>query len=339
MSDSEHEESNDTTSPPTRYAYGRHEKSLGLLTSRFVQLLQNAEGGVLDLRKAADVLDVKQKRRIYDITNVLEGIGLIEKESKNSIRWKGSSRHGNSADMALQLARLKTRKAALLEKEQELDEQCTKVRQCLKNITEDPQSGVYRMHLKSRQGPINVLVLNQEDASMMPPPKQSRLSTQETIEKPAWLYGEEESTGLLTETNESTVGEVLTCLTSTTDSLPEPAIETRQEDSLLRQQQQQQKSLASIIEKLQRENALREQQNSELNGSQTLTQVGKGVSLMWSHMDMECSISIEDLLLCPGPIPVLKLSPLAAEKDYLFHLDKREGLMDLYDLPVSAPKS
>ena len=102
---------------------------------------------------------------------------------------------------------------------------------------------------------------------MMPPPKQSRLSTQETIEKPAWQYGEEDSTGLLTETNESTVGEVLTCLTSTTDSLPEPAIETRQEDSLLRQQQQQQqKSLASIIEKLQRENALREQQNSELNG-------------------------------------------------------------------------
>lgn len=38
--------------------------------------------------QAADVLDVKQKRRIYDITNVLEGIGLIEKESKNSIRWK-----------------------------------------------------------------------------------------------------------------------------------------------------------------------------------------------------------------------------------------------------------
>lgn len=38
--------------------------------------------------QAADILEVKQKRRIYDITNVLEGIGLIEKESKNSIRWK-----------------------------------------------------------------------------------------------------------------------------------------------------------------------------------------------------------------------------------------------------------
>ena len=38
--------------------------------------------------QAVDLLEVKQKRRIYDITNVLEGIGLIEKESKNSIRWK-----------------------------------------------------------------------------------------------------------------------------------------------------------------------------------------------------------------------------------------------------------
>jgi transcription factor E2F3 len=30
----------------------------------------------------------EQKRRIYDITNVLEGIGLIEKTSKNNIHWK-----------------------------------------------------------------------------------------------------------------------------------------------------------------------------------------------------------------------------------------------------------
>lgn len=38
--------------------------------------------------QAADTLAVRQKRRIYDITNVLEGIGLIEKKSKNSIQWK-----------------------------------------------------------------------------------------------------------------------------------------------------------------------------------------------------------------------------------------------------------
>lgn len=30
------------------------------------------------------------KRRIYDITNVMEGVGLIEKRSKNAFAWKGS---------------------------------------------------------------------------------------------------------------------------------------------------------------------------------------------------------------------------------------------------------
>ena len=38
--------------------------------------------------QAADHLQVRQKRRLYDITNVLEGIGLIEKKTKNMIQWK-----------------------------------------------------------------------------------------------------------------------------------------------------------------------------------------------------------------------------------------------------------
>lgn len=34
---------------------------------------------------------VGQKRRIYDITNVLEGVGLIEKKNKNIIQWRFGS--------------------------------------------------------------------------------------------------------------------------------------------------------------------------------------------------------------------------------------------------------
>lgn len=36
-------------SPPP--VSGRHEKSLGLLTSKFVELLQSSKGGILDLKK------------------------------------------------------------------------------------------------------------------------------------------------------------------------------------------------------------------------------------------------------------------------------------------------
>ena len=50
----------------------RYETSLGVLTKRFVSLLRSSENGILDLNHAAEQLDV-QKRRIYDITNVLEG--------------------------------------------------------------------------------------------------------------------------------------------------------------------------------------------------------------------------------------------------------------------------
>lgn len=65
----------------------RYDSSLGLLTTKFVNLLKASPDGALDLNHAAEKLHV-QKRRIYDITNVLEGIGIIEKKSKNNIKWR-----------------------------------------------------------------------------------------------------------------------------------------------------------------------------------------------------------------------------------------------------------
>ncbi|XP_062321196.1 transcription factor E2F3-like isoform X1 [Osmerus eperlanus] len=68
----------------------RYDTSLGLLTKKFVDLLGQSSDGVLDLNQAAEILNV-QKRRLYDITNVLEGIHLIKKKSKNNIQWMGCS--------------------------------------------------------------------------------------------------------------------------------------------------------------------------------------------------------------------------------------------------------
>lgn len=56
-----------------------------------MDLLKESADGVVDLNACSTALQV-QKRRIYDITNVLEGIGILEKKSKNQIQW---SRNGN----------------------------------------------------------------------------------------------------------------------------------------------------------------------------------------------------------------------------------------------------
>ena len=56
------------------------------LTKKFIGLLKGAENKQLDLNIAMIDLDV-QKRRIYDITNVLEGINLIRRFKKNHVQW------------------------------------------------------------------------------------------------------------------------------------------------------------------------------------------------------------------------------------------------------------
>lgn len=52
-------------------------------------MIKSSQNNEIDLNRIVITLGV-QKRRIYDITNVLEGLGLIRKVHKNSIRWTGS---------------------------------------------------------------------------------------------------------------------------------------------------------------------------------------------------------------------------------------------------------
>lgn len=89
-----------TTANTKNSSVSRYDTSLGLLTRKFADIVTNSADGNIDLNIAADQLGV-QKRRIYDITNVLEGIGLIEKNKKNRIQWKGGDNAGSSEDIEL----------------------------------------------------------------------------------------------------------------------------------------------------------------------------------------------------------------------------------------------
>ncbi|XP_028809310.1 transcription factor E2F6-like [Denticeps clupeoides] len=74
------------TKPKTSKGHYRCDVSLWKLTKRFMELFCMAPDGILDLKEATQKLGT-HKRRVYDITNVLFGIDVIQKESANKIKW------------------------------------------------------------------------------------------------------------------------------------------------------------------------------------------------------------------------------------------------------------
>ncbi|KAK2822614.1 hypothetical protein Q5P01_022679 [Channa striata] len=131
------------TTETVRSTPSRHEKSLGLLTMKFVGLLEEAKDGVLDLKVAADSLAVKQKRRIYDITNVLEGVGLIEKKNKNIIQWRGENTGSQTQEVLEQVNILKARNAELEAQEKELDSQKAWLEENIRHLNQDHITKTY----------------------------------------------------------------------------------------------------------------------------------------------------------------------------------------------------
>ncbi|XP_058205514.1 transcription factor E2FA isoform X2 [Rhododendron vialii] len=125
----------DSPSPVTPAGSCRYDSSLGLLTKKFINLIKHAEDGMLDLNNAAETLEV-QKRRIYDITNVLEGIGLIEKKLKNRIHWKGldALRPGEVDD---DITGLQGEVEKLTMEERTLDDRIREMQERLRDLSED----------------------------------------------------------------------------------------------------------------------------------------------------------------------------------------------------------
>ncbi|CAF1172250.1 unnamed protein product [Adineta ricciae] len=120
-----------------RFGYSRQEKSLGTLTRRFMSLLRQSKTGILDLKHVADCLATKQKRRIYDITNVLEGIGLIEKQSKNTIKWKGAISGDNTIEAYERLHRAQAQLQELEDESAFWTEKLRVIERSISNILDD----------------------------------------------------------------------------------------------------------------------------------------------------------------------------------------------------------
>ncbi|CAN0900712.1 E2F transcription factor-like E2FE [Linum grandiflorum] len=79
---------NETESSSRHHSYSRKQKSLGLLCTNFLNLYNRDGTEVVGLDDAATRLGV-ERRRIYDIVNVLESVGVLCRRAKNQYTWKG----------------------------------------------------------------------------------------------------------------------------------------------------------------------------------------------------------------------------------------------------------
>lgn len=130
---------NEPESPFNKSERGRSNSSLVLLTKKFVGLLHSSPDGVVDLNSAAVELGV-QKRRIYDITNVLEGIDVVAKKSKNHIQWKADSSDTKNTVKGANTGKVKSDIADLSEMEQSLDQLLNFSKSNLERLTSDPEN-------------------------------------------------------------------------------------------------------------------------------------------------------------------------------------------------------
>eukprot|EP00095_Tigriopus_kingsejongensis_P003384 maker-scaffold153_size302544-snap-gene-2.25 protein:Tk03384 transcript:maker-scaffold153_size302544-snap-gene-2.25-mRNA-1 annotation:"transcription factor e2f3" len=332
----------------------RYETSLGLLTKKFVSLFHSSPSGTVDLNKASETLQV-QKRRIYDITNVLEGIGLVEKKSKNMVHWCGSQYH----DLTAEHADLHTDLADLEAKENQLDDLIKNAELQLKLLNEDKRNAyVTYQDLRS------VTRFKHQTVMAIKAPPEARLQVPHPSEGmqiymqcdlgeiEVFLCPEEESLGLSqghvssSDDNTDTESEASPTKATQKPGLPPPSPPPRldlDEESRSSDLGQIKNFLISGSEdfgpmgnKLQ----LQTLDQDPATGNELGFERGSGLIASASDVTGQQSASARANSVSTGPGDVrhssdaglLQLEPPLSSSDYSFTLDDQENLNELFDL-------
>ncbi|CAH2246101.1 transcription factor E2F6 isoform X4 [Pelobates cultripes] len=124
----------------------RFDVSLFYLTRKFMDIIKAAPDGIVDLNEVAKVLGVR-KRRVYDITNVLDGIQLIQKRSKNLVQWVGTDFNHSGTEIPLQ-QRLRNDISDLTAMEEALDDLIRDCAHQLFQLAEDRSNKKYPFAIK-----------------------------------------------------------------------------------------------------------------------------------------------------------------------------------------------
>ncbi|XP_051174395.1 transcription factor E2F4-like isoform X2 [Leptopilina boulardi] len=323
--------------------HSRFEKSLGLLTTRFVTLLQKAKDGVLDL-KAADILEVRQKRRIYDITNVLEGIGLIEKKSKNSIQWKGAGPGCNSKELAEKLADLKDEIKLLEDHEKLLDKHTQWIKQSIKNVETDSTNKRFGFmsyeDLKEIYNDDLIVAIKAPTDTELSVPNHSTLDVNESLNV-NYEVSLKSSSGEITvlviepeladhyETHllQMRLQENVKCDDDDVDDFSKDEFEI--EDKFNKDDVKPNKRKAGRPPKIPKTEIMSDEEEDDDNMDITDAKIIlRDINLSgYSQQDYEDDDFFTDIC---GPL--VRLSPPPGESDYRFNLGENEGLCDLFDI-------
>ncbi|KTG07248.1 hypothetical protein cypCar_00014833 [Cyprinus carpio] len=319
--------------------------------------------------KAADTLAVRQKRRIYDITNVLEGIGLIEKKSKNSIQWKGVGPGCNTREIADKLIDLKLELEDLDRREHELDQQRVWVQQSIKNVTDDslnspyPSSCIFRIHLLSD----TLLAIRAPSGTQLEVPvPESHVNGQKKYQIhlkssagpiEVLLVNKDPSSSSPVvlpvpppddmlqslSTPASTTSAAAAAPTkpaaNSTQSPPPPAnisststSETTANPTSTDTQQLQSSASLDSSSSLPDSSTIFEPIKTDPSD---LLDLPKELSEMFDPKEIMSTDLLEELMSSEVFSPLLRLSPPPGDHDYIYNLDETEGLCDLFDVPIA----